>query len=107
MDLRALEKELEKSPEDPNLHYKHGLLLAEAGEGGRAARSWRRALEIKPDHTRALNLLGTTYLSQNRLGEAEQLYRSALERKPDQPQILNARALALSRNGSHEEAISL
>ena len=105
MELSELETELEANPSDPNLHYKQGLLLAEMGEAGRAAKSWRKALELKPNHTKALNLLGTTYLSQNRLNEAEQLYRNALETQPDQPQILNALALVLSRSKSYDEAV--
>ena len=107
MDLQEIEERLKDTPEDPELFYKQGLLLAERGEPGRASKSWRKALELKPDHTRALNLLGTTYLSQNRISEAEELYRAALERKPDQPQVLNALALALSRSSGVNEAIEL
>ena len=57
MTLEQLEELLKERPDDPELNYQHGLLLAERGESGRACRSWRKVLEQVPSHRKALNLL--------------------------------------------------
>jgi tetratricopeptide (TPR) repeat protein len=71
-----------------------------------AARYFRRALKVNPDHAGALNNLAMTYLGRNEnLGEAERLAMAALrEGGPLKPYVLDSLAKIYEREGRYRDA---
>jgi len=64
------------APDDPNNHYKLGLIYDFSKNYDGAIESYKKAIELKSDHARALHSLGRVYMKTGRLAEA----REALEK---------------------------
>jgi tetratricopeptide (TPR) repeat protein len=75
------------------IFFEDGLEEFSSGQPGQALESFRRVLEIDPDHPRAHYQLGLSYAS---LGEHD-LARAALQRfielAPDDPEVASAREM--------------
>jgi tetratricopeptide (TPR) repeat protein len=70
-------------PDDVELHNALGNELKKLGQLADAETSYRRVIEINPDHAIAHYNLGNVFQIQKRLTAAEACYRRALEIKPD------------------------
>jgi tetratricopeptide (TPR) repeat protein len=64
-----------------------------------AVACYRKAIELKPDFSEALNNLGNALRAQKRLDEAVSSYCRALELSPDDPEAHYNRATALLARG--------
>ncbi|MBN3769066.1 tetratricopeptide repeat protein [Burkholderia sp. Se-20378] len=62
-----------------NAEFSAGVAAHHAGQAADAARHYRTALSLYPDHTEALNNLGILLEAEGNAGEAEHCYRRALE----------------------------
>ena len=56
-----LDRAAEASPRDFNTHYLGGVVSQKLGQGDDALRSWRRALEIRPDHFKLMQIMAVEY----------------------------------------------
>ncbi|MCE3247598.1 MAG: tetratricopeptide repeat protein [Geminicoccaceae bacterium] len=77
------ERALALSPDLAVAHNNLGLLLADQGYTGKAARCFERALAIRPRFPEAHLNLGNILKDQWQLEEAAAHYRSALARRPN------------------------
>jgi tetratricopeptide (TPR) repeat protein len=89
---------------NPVTHTNLGIILAEGGEAGEAARHYREALRLNPDYPLAHNNLGRLLAAAGDPAEAERHLRRALELDPDFAQAHNNLAALLMRTGRSEEA---
>ncbi|HXM10731.1 MAG TPA: FG-GAP-like repeat-containing protein [Terriglobales bacterium] len=60
-----------------------GLLAAREGRAGEAISSFQEALKLSPDHSIALDNLGSAYRQQKRWDDARKTFERALEVNPD------------------------
>ena len=72
-----------------------------------AMTSWRRAIEVDPNHAGAYAALGGALAQQGQPDQAIEQYRKALAISPRDVYLLNALGIALARQGQLDEAISL
>ncbi|MCA8294817.1 tetratricopeptide repeat protein [Burkholderia sp. AU30198] len=66
-----------------NAEFSAGVAAHHAGQAADAARHYRAAIALYPDHTEALNNLGILLEDDGHAGEAEHCYRRAIEIHPD------------------------
>ncbi len=78
----SLQKAVELSPKDAQVHNNLGATLSDLGRLDEAEESYRHALEINPVYAEAHNNLGNTLRITGRLEDAEKSYRRALDLKP-------------------------
>jgi tetratricopeptide (TPR) repeat protein len=101
----AVSAALKRHPDVADFHEIHGLRLeftrAPATETRRA---FERALEIKPDHERALLGLARLEAASGRVEEAHSLLARAIEASPESDAPLRAKAELLIDAGRPEEA---
>lgn len=70
-------------PDDPNNHYKLGLIYEFKKDFELAISSYKKAVEIKPDHARALNAIGRLYMKNGKYAEAKEALESARKADPN------------------------
>jgi superkiller protein 3 len=80
--IRRHEQALRATPRYADLHYRHGLLLRQAGRPLEAIAAFRRAVEINPNYTKALLKLGVCLKELGRASEALAAFRQALSVQP-------------------------
>lgn len=83
--LIPMQKAIELSPNDVEVHYNLGVIFQELGQLDEAEASYRQALRINPNYAQAHSNLGTTLQRTGRLHEAEACYRQAIKIKADYP----------------------
>jgi tetratricopeptide (TPR) repeat protein len=69
-------------PDDPNTHYKLGLIYEFKKDYENAIASYKKAAELKPDHARSLNALGRLYMKTGRISEAKEMLEAAKKADP-------------------------
>jgi len=74
---------VEIAPEDPNNHYKLGLIYDFNKDYENAIASYQKAVELNPGHARALNALGRAYMKTGRLSEAREALEAAKKADPN------------------------
>jgi protein O-mannosyl-transferase len=77
-DLSLFSNVVERDPQSPQGLYNLGNALHEAGDLAAAQRAWMRTVEIMPDHTQALNQLGSVHFEEKQWRSAAEYYESAL-----------------------------
>jgi len=83
-ELTVLLKEtVELAPDDPNNHYRLGLVYDFRKEYDNAITSYKKAVELKGDHARALHALGRVYMKTGRLEEAREALVAAKQADPN------------------------
>jgi Flp pilus assembly protein TadD len=82
----------------------HGLMLAGEGRDEDAAKSFRRAISLKPDWAEAHSLLGSALARAGSLKEAEEALRKAVTLKPDYAEGWNFLGQFLKERGKAQEA---
>ena len=114
--LRELEGLVHKNPDDAFGHLVLGFKLADARQFDQAEASFRRVIEIDPEHSEAHHFLGRTLLDRNRAREALECFNVAtihMERyceRDDRPLTINRsdnnlfRARAFAQLGQINEA---
>jgi tetratricopeptide (TPR) repeat protein len=81
--------------------------LEQVGMHSQAEASWNAALLKWPDDPVALFGLGNSQLHLGKPGDAEKAYRQLLAIRPDSSIASNNLAMALDRQGQHEQALAL
>ncbi len=119
--IDIFKKELEKNPEDPNIHYYIGVSYFNLKEYDKAAEKFQTALKIKPDFpdahlqlavislTKALELRNfgkSESLVLEKLLEAEEICREVIEKYPDNKHAYVRMGAIHSEQGMVEEAIA-
>lgn len=84
-------------------HTNLGIYYGEQGDSGRAAKMYRRAIEIKSDFAPPYNLLAGVHQSRGEWNKAEELMRQALAIQPD-AMIENNLGLMFMGQGNLAEA---
>jgi hypothetical protein len=80
--VSLLERALEVSPTNAQVHYDLGIVLGRRGRIDDAIEHYRDALRVAPGHFRAHNNLGIMLAKQGRFDEAVHHYREALRLEP-------------------------
>jgi tetratricopeptide (TPR) repeat protein len=96
---------LEDQPDNVELLYARAMDAAQMKDVAGLERDLHRLLEIKPDHTHALNALGYTLADlTDRYDEALKYVTMALQQKPDDPFILDSMGWVKYRMGDLDTA---
>lgn len=98
---------MRREPKSAYPYFYVGGSLALKGDHEGAARSYRKALVLRPDYPAALNNLGTTFDEMGQLNEAINAFQKALKLKPSFVETLTNLCGALSENGQPDEAVSI
>jgi tetratricopeptide (TPR) repeat protein len=69
-------------PDDPNNHYKLGLIYEFKKDYENAIASYKKAIAVKADHARSLNALGRLYMKTGRINEAKEMLEAAKKADP-------------------------
>jgi tetratricopeptide (TPR) repeat protein len=96
--LRWAQTAASGNPSAPAPHYLAGRLWQGAGRLTEAEESYRRALQLQPNHARARNNLGCVLHMQGKLDAALAEYRKALDLDPSLPQA-NQNYASIVRDG--------
>jgi len=92
--LQMTEERLRRAPNDPDLIYQRGVIQMGRKSYIPAEKDLRRALELSPQHTGALNDLAVLLSNQGKKAEAQTLLQRALQINPrDQNAAANLAAL--------------
>ncbi|NJM74088.1 MAG: tetratricopeptide repeat protein [Scytonema sp. RU_4_4] len=89
-----------------DVHTNLGLALSAQGKPDQAIASYRKALQIDPNHANAHNNLGNALSAQGKLEDAIASYRKALQIDPNFAGAHCALGFALSNQGKLDEAIA-
>jgi tetratricopeptide (TPR) repeat protein len=81
--LEIIRAGLAENPSDWQLYDLQGLVESSLGHTTKAEASFRKVIELAPNHALGYADLGVFMLSSGRLEEAERQFRAALDREPD------------------------
>ncbi len=81
--IQWLRRAITIAPNDWEIHYNLGLMLAMATRRHDAIAAYTRALELKPDAANAHNNLGNLLQAEGRLSDAKRHLEQALQFQPD------------------------
>lgn len=102
----VLELALSQQPESIDLLYDAALTAERIAKPELLEMHLARLLELKPDHSHALNALGYSWAERNiRLDEARELIAKALSLTPDDPFIVDSLGWVLYRLGRLDESL--
>jgi protein O-mannosyl-transferase len=93
------------SPDDSRLHYNYGKLSSMQGDVAAAERSFRRALELRPEYPSAWKDLGNLLFTREQFVEAAELYAKVMPWEPAVADWPFNYALAMRRLGKRDAAI--
>jgi Flp pilus assembly protein TadD len=96
--LRITEEQLRHAPNDPDLIYQRGVIQMGRKSFVAAEKDLRRALELNPQHTGAMNDLAVLLTQQGKKAEAQALLQKALQINP-QDRNAAANLAALQQGG--------
>lgn len=105
--LERLATALRLAPGLAAAHLDRAWLLNRLGRTAEAIPHFQKAIEITPRDSRALDQLGSAYISLDRPADAEKVLRRALEISPEDPEVLMHLGRALMELGHEEEAQQL
>ena len=90
-DLTQFVKDwLEKAPDDPQRHYRLGIVYEFKKTYDLAITEYRTAIELQPSNAKMLLALGRTYMKTGRISESREMLESACKADPTlaEPQLL-------------------
>jgi len=102
---RQLEVALRADPSSPDAHHLLGLALIDVRKTEKGLQHLRRAVELRPNYTEAVNNLAIELSRLGRHAEAETYFVRALSLTPDIPDLRHNRALCLVHLDRGEEAL--
>ncbi len=76
-------------PGDTGSYFNMGMAYYLDGDTPRSIASYKKALELSPDHTDALNNLATVYANMQKYKEAEELFEKVLKINPNHASAKN------------------
>ena len=102
--LERLGTALRLAPGLAAAHVNRAWLLNRLGRTAEAIPHFQKAIEIAPRDSRALDQLGSAYISLDRPKDAERVLRRAVAISPEDPEVLMHLGRALMELGHEEEA---
>lgn len=90
-DLTTFVREwLEKAPDDPQRHYRMGIVYELKKDYGLAVVEYKKAVELQPGNAKMLLALGRTYQKSGRISESRKILEEASKADPTlaEPQLL-------------------
>lgn len=90
-DLTTFVKDwLERAPDDPQRHYRLGIVYEFKKEYGLAIDEYKIATELQPGNAKMLLALGRTYMKSGRISESREILEAASKADPTlaEPQLL-------------------
>jgi tetratricopeptide (TPR) repeat protein len=103
----SLRNRVKKSPDNPLLHNRLGIILGREGRYDLAEREFEDILKGNKTHPSALNNLGNIHLLRTSVDEAISFYREAVRSDPQDPAILFNLGLAFFIKGEMEAALEM
>lgn len=103
--LATLSRLLDKEPQNPHVHNRVGVVLAEMGRLAQAEDSFCAALGYDPRHAPAISNIGNIRYEQGRYQEAIAKYNEALAVDPNYSITYNNLAAAQRRLGQYPASI--
>ncbi len=91
-------------PDDAEMHFRLGLVLAELKQTDAAVAAYRQALSLQPAYPDAWNNLGNLLKALDCDAEAEEAYQKALQQRPEDAAIHGNLGQLLQKNARHAEA---
>jgi len=86
--IALYDKALKIVPEFPEAEYQRGVAEMSLGKADEAEKSFRRAIELRPDWTLAMAGLGSLLVGQEKFAEADRLLQKVIELEPQNPPAL-------------------
>jgi tetratricopeptide (TPR) repeat protein len=106
---KVIEKELEKNPVDPALHFALGNIFYEKKEYKQAEKSLLTVIHLDPTHHEALNSLAWLYATTEDMGIRKPkdalIFAETAAALAPKPHILDTLAESYYVNGMHREAV--
>ena len=93
------------APKSPEVQYMYGLYELRVGDNSEAKSRWTKALELYPQHYRALISLSESFLQENKPADALPYLQRAVRAEPTSWRAHALCAEAYLRQGSLEESI--
>jgi protein O-GlcNAc transferase len=103
--IQWLRRAVTIAPDDWEIHYNLGLMLAMATQTHEAIAAYTRALALKPDAANAHNNLGNLFQAEGRLSDAKHHFEEALRFQPDSVSAHNNVGNLLLSLGRIDDAI--
>ncbi len=103
--LAALQKGLEKMPEDEGMVIAAAEVFSMAGKPDDAEKYFKRALEINPNNSDVYQKLGMLEASRKNWDKSNEYYRKAMEMDPDNADLAYNIGVSLYNQTKTEEAI--
>lgn len=97
---------LQQTPDNPEVHYNLGVMLARGGHSEEALGHWRKALRLNPRFVEARIALADTLADAGRQEDALSQYEEALKLAPNSAEVHNNLGGLLARQGQLALAIS-
>lgn len=81
---------LDKAPDDPQRHYRLGIVYEFKKEYDLAITEYKKSIELQPNNARMLLALGRTYMKTGRLSESREMLEASKKADPSlsEPQLL-------------------
>lgn len=107
-DYRKAEAELSalisREPMNADAYYTLALVEGLNGDGERQIELLEKALAVDSQHSEALSIRGSIYLSDSKLKKASEMFKASLESNPDNIIALTGYGSVLIREEKYEEA---
>jgi len=103
---RLLQRNLEKSPNHPELLYETAMMAEKNNERDVFEKLMRKLIQLEPDRAHAYNALGYSLLERNeRIPEAMELVKKAIQLAPDDAAIIDSMGWAYFITGNYDESL--
>ncbi|HKJ68076.1 MAG TPA: tetratricopeptide repeat protein [bacterium] len=90
---KTFERALENDPDNFNVLFNYGRLLAEEGQNERAIELLQKAREIDPENSSATQLLSNLYIKIGKTEEALDMMQRAIDQDPENPTLYFNKAI--------------
>lgn len=104
--LKLLNQALQQHPKDLSLLYMRAMLNEQLKQFSTMETDLQHIIQLKPDHTAALNALGYSYADRNiQMREAQRLIERAFALEPNNPAIIDSLGWLHYRLGNSSKAL--
>lgn len=104
--VQLYEAELQKQPNNANIHHRLGVLAARTGQWDKADSHFRAATELDPNNSQLLCDCGYALYLQHQLVDAESCLRSAVALNPNNKAAHNNLGIVLGVQAKYDESLT-